>query len=197
MKDRGLSQRAVQDVAASVQRGDGAWVNHLNTSTASFQPAKSKTAPPVKTPRVGLGGPAGAPMAPPIPGRFSGKKMQHEILRDTPAEREMFVGGAPVVDREAEKDRLSRVMELGPKGVREMDAKLAAMKKEAQLKADRAKRADVREDMIDQIVAEVRDRLTFLEDMRRLGRGGEYEATIRGEVAARLKELERMGVPTR
>ncbi len=42
--------------------------------------------------------------------RFSGKKLAHEILRDTPPERDMWVGGGPTVDREAEKDRLSKVV---------------------------------------------------------------------------------------
>ncbi|PNH07745.1 hypothetical protein TSOC_005773 [Tetrabaena socialis] len=150
MKDRGLSQRALQDVASSIQRGDSAWVGHLNSGTAAFQAPRSKAAQLVKAPKVGGGG----PLAPPLPGRFGGKKLQGEILRDSPAERDMFVGGAPVTDREAEKDRLSKV-----------------------------------------IVDEVRERLTFLESMKAMGRGGEYEVTIRAEVAARLRELEKLGVP--
>ncbi|GIL70556.1 hypothetical protein Vretimale_3670 [Volvox reticuliferus] len=194
MKDRGLSQRALQDVASSLQRGDAAWVNHLSSGTASFQPPKSKTANPVKVPKVGTGGSA---IAPPLPGRFSGKKMQHEILRDTPPERDMFRGGPPAPNREVEKDRLSKVMELGAKGARELDEKMAAMKREARERAEKAKRVDVREEMIDQIVDEVRERLTFLESMRALGQGQEYEAHIRGEVAMRLKELEKLGVPTK
>lgn len=48
-----------------------------------------------------------------------------------------------------------------------------------------------------QIVDEVRERLTFLESMKALGRGGEYQSQIRGEVAGRLQELERLGLPTR
>ncbi|GLC42172.1 hypothetical protein PLESTB_000638400 [Pleodorina starrii] len=196
MKDRGLSQRAVQDIASSLQRGDSAWVGHLNSGTASYQPPKSKTTSHVKVPKVGTSG-GRAPAAPPLPGRFSGKKLQHEILRDTPPEREMFRGGAPAPNREAEKDRLSKVMELGSKGAREMEEKMAAMKREARERAERAKRLDVREEMIDQIVDEVRERLTFLESMRALGRAGEYEAHIRGEVAVRLKELEKLGLPTR
>lgn len=193
MKDRGLSQRALQDVASSVQRGDAAWVNHLSTGTASFQAPRSKTATLVKAPKVGTG--ARSHLAPPLPGRFSGKKLAHEIMRDTPPERDMWVGGGPTVDREAEKDRLSKVMEYGSKGAKEMEAKMAAMKREALAKAERAKRVDVKEDLIDQIVEEVRERINFLESMKALGKAGQYEAQVRGEVAARLRELEKLGLP--
>lgn len=48
--------------------------------------------------------------------RFSGKKLAHEIMRDTPPERDMWVGGGPTVDREAEKDRLSKVVSGGAEG---------------------------------------------------------------------------------
>ncbi|PNW83903.1 hypothetical protein CHLRE_04g216150v5 [Chlamydomonas reinhardtii] len=194
-KDRGLSHRAMQDMASSVQRGDAAWVNHLSSGTAAFQAPKSKTAPLVKAPKVGAAGGSGPALAPPLPGRFSGKKMHGEILRDTPYERDLFVGGAPVTDREAEKDRLSKLMELGAKGAAEMDARMAAMRKEAKERAAKAARVDVKEAKIDQIVDEIQERLTFLESMKGLGRGAEYERQIRTEVAVRLKELEKLGVP--
>lgn len=42
---------------------------------------------------------------------------------------------------------------------------------------------------------EIQERLTFLESMKGLGRGAEYERQIRTEVAVRLKELEKLGVP--
>jgi hypothetical protein len=70
--------------------------------------------PTSQAPRVGTGG--SATSAPPLPGRFSGIKMKDEIQRDTPAERDMFVGGAPVVNREAEKDRLSKMVRCGAAG---------------------------------------------------------------------------------
>lgn len=42
-------------------------------------------------------------------------------------------------------------MELGAKGAREMDEKMVAMKREARERAEKAKRIDVREEMIDQV----------------------------------------------
>ncbi len=45
-----------------------------------------------------------------------------EILRDTPYERELYVGGAPAPDREAEKDRLSKVVSESGKERGEMGA---------------------------------------------------------------------------
>ncbi|KXZ43045.1 hypothetical protein GPECTOR_106g139 [Gonium pectorale] len=88
-------------------------------------------------------------------------------------------------------------MELGSKGARELDERMAAMKREAKERAERAKRTDVREEKIDQIVDEVRERLSFLESMRALGRGAAYEAQIRVEVATRLHELEKLGISTK
>ncbi len=42
-------------------------------------------------------------------------------------------------------------MELGAKGARELDERMAAMKAEARQRAERAQRVDVREEKIDQV----------------------------------------------
>lgn len=47
--------------------------------------------------------------------------------------------------------------------------------------------------MAHQVVEEIRERREFLEAMQSAGRGCEY-AGIRGEIAQRLKDLERLGV---
>lgn len=47
--------------------------------------------------------------------------------------------------------RVPPQMEYGSKGAKEMEAKMAAMKREALAKAERAKRVDVKEDLIDQV----------------------------------------------
>ncbi len=45
-----------------------------------------------------------------------------------------------------------------------------------------------------QVLDEIRERREFLEEMQRAGKGALYEATIKGEIAARLKDLERLGL---
>lgn len=42
-------------------------------------------------------------------------------------------------------------MEYGSKGAKEMEARMAAMKRDALARAERAKRVDVKEDLIDQV----------------------------------------------
>lgn len=44
-----------------------------------------------------------------------------------------------------------------------------------------------------QIVAEIQERREFLEVMQSAGKAGEYEAKTKGEIAQRLKELEKLG----
>jgi hypothetical protein len=67
-----------------------------------------------------------------------------------------------------------------------------------QEKGDNKKKApvDAREELIDQIVEEVRERREFLETMSAAGKGSQYEG-IKVEIAARLVELERMGLDTK
>lgn len=192
MKQKGLSQRAVEDIANSIQRGDSKWVEHLNKGTSTFRsPASSKSK--VKVPKVGTG-----PSRPPAVGptaRFSGIKLQSEILRDNPPEREQFPGAPPGPDREKEKDRLNLVFQHGAEGVAEMEARAAEAAAAAEEAARRPRKAvDVREAMIDQIIDEIRERREFLEDLAAKGAHSNYEATVRAEIASRIAELRNMGL---
>ena len=45
-----------------------------------------------------------------------------------------------------------------------------------------------------QIVDEIKSRREFLEGMQASGQGGQYEAIIKGEIATRMKDLERLGL---
>ncbi len=45
-----------------------------------------------------------------------------------------------------------------------------------------------------QIVEEVQERREFLEEMQGAGKASQYEGTVKGEISARLKELERLGL---
>jgi len=45
-----------------------------------------------------------------------------------------------------------------------------------------------------QIIDEIKQRREFLEEMRASGRASQYEATVKGEIASRMKDLERLGM---
>mmetsp|Transcript_26863 Transcript_26863/g.58615 ORF Transcript_26863/g.58615 Transcript_26863/m.58615 type:complete len:240 (+) Transcript_26863:207-926(+) len=197
MERRGLSLRAMEDVQKSLKSGDSNWVDHLNTGSSTYKAPASKTQTLVKAPKVGKAAMNPQSLALLPPSSFSGKRMLPDIMRITPPERDMFTGVAPGPDREAEKDRLSKVMEHGAKGARELERKMAEMKAAALERAARSKVVDVREEMIDLIVDEIRERREFLEQMRAAGKGQQYEAQIRGEIAGRMKELSMLGLDTK
>jgi hypothetical protein len=44
-----------------------------------------------------------------------------------------------------------------------------------------------------QIIDEIKQRREFLE-MRASGKASQYEATVKGEIASRMKDLERLGM---
>ena len=54
--------------------------------------------------------------------------------------------------------------------------------------------AEVREELIDQLVQEVQERQDFLEAMQRGGRGAQYEHQIKAEVSERLNRLRELGL---
>ncbi|GAX81469.1 hypothetical protein CEUSTIGMA_g8898.t1 [Chlamydomonas eustigma] len=191
MQKRGLSLRAMQDVTSSIKRGDGNWADHLNTSTSSFQQPSSKTNAKVKVPKF-AGGSNSMPQ-PSAPYSFSGKRMNIE-----PVEREMWAGCAPGPDREAEKERLSKVMELGAKQLKAMELREAERRADLlRRQADPIKPVDLKEELIDQVVEEIRERREFLEQMQKVGKAATYDAIMKGEIAARLKELGDLGLDVR
>ncbi|MEW5317004.1 MAG: hypothetical protein WDW38_008338 [Sanguina aurantia] len=192
MKDRGLSHRAMADVVGSVKRGDGGWADSLNTGIAKQKPAASQGNMLVRAPTVGKVT-AGARLVQP-PASFSGKRMSGAILRDAPVGREQYPGSAPAPDREVEKGRLQALMEMGPKGVADMEAKLLRLQKAAMEPARQPRPEEAREAMIDQVVEEIRERREFLEAMRVAGRSAEHEVSLKAEISQRLRELERLGM---
>mmetsp|Transcript_27581 Transcript_27581/g.81667 ORF Transcript_27581/g.81667 Transcript_27581/m.81667 type:complete len:251 (-) Transcript_27581:40-792(-) len=197
MSKRGLSLRAMQDVSESIKSGSGSWADTLNRTTASFHEAGSKSlsrTAGVRVPKFSGRGGGGPPPAPQLPGSFSGKRMLPGILRAAPPERDQFRGCAPGPSRDAEKDRLSEVMEHGRKGVADRQASMQEAAAARRAAAARAAAADPQEDLVNQLVDEIQERREFLEDMQAAGRGAEYDAKIRGEIAQRMRDLERLGV---
>ena len=86
------------------------------------------------------------------------------------------------VSREAEKKKLQRAHEFS--GV-----DTAAL--EAQQRSRRpARPTPVAEDQFAEIMKEIEERHTFLEQMRQLGKAQAYEATIKREIEERLNKLK-------
>ena len=78
---------------------------------------------------------------------FSGKRIQ-----TTPAERDMWVGGAPAPNRELEKDHLSKLMEVGAKGMKELERKEAERKELALRRNAECNPVNPKEALIDQVI---------------------------------------------
>jgi hypothetical protein len=175
----------------NISGGDGSWADHLSTSTSSFQQPLSKTNVKVQVPKF-KGSSSSVPL-PLAPSSFSGKRMMIE-----PVERDMWAGCAPGPDREAEKDRLSKVMELGAKQLKAIELREAEQRADLLCReADPVKPLELKEELIDQVVREIRERREFLEEMHKVGRAAAYDAIIKGEIAARLKELGDLGLDVR
>ena len=63
----------------------------------------------------------------------------------------MWIGGAPAPDREIEKDRLSKVMEIGVKGIRELELKEAERKQEVLRRRAESNPSNAKEALIGQV----------------------------------------------
>ncbi|KAF5842779.1 hypothetical protein DUNSADRAFT_5151 [Dunaliella salina] len=188
-KKRGLSLRGKEAAVNAIRGGDNGWVDTLQTGTAAFRSPASTQRTNVKVPKVGQA--THRPMPGP-PASFSGKRMQNAMPAN---EREQFVGVRPAPDRALEKDRLAQLMELGAKGVKEVESQKAAQEA-ARLAAARRKPVDPKEALIDELILEIQERREFLEAMRAAGRAKEYEQAIRAEIQARMTRLKSLGVET-
>mmetsp|Transcript_24353 Transcript_24353/g.43370 ORF Transcript_24353/g.43370 Transcript_24353/m.43370 type:complete len:232 (-) Transcript_24353:91-786(-) len=202
INNKNVSRRAATDIHEAVGRGDSNWVNTLNKGVASRKPTghlEKAHRPKVSTPKVGNSSRYAPPALP--TGTFSGKRMQSHIEASSPYDREQYQTRVPGPDREKEKDRLARRLEMG----REAAMKLEAVEMDL---ANRMRRGELvratqpvktgeenaREQLIDQILDEIEERRVFLEEMRSKGQSQQYEAQMKGEIAERLAQLRRMGV---
>lgn len=70
---------------------------------------------------------------------------------------------------------------------RELERKAAA-----ESSRPKATRKTVAMELFDQVAAEIDERVEFLNKMKALGQGKELEATVRGEIADRTVQLERL-----
>ncbi|GAQ77861.1 hypothetical protein KFL_000040610 [Klebsormidium nitens] len=131
------------------------------------------------------------------PGKsFSGKKMQENILKDNPPQRERFRGAAPGRDLNVEKERLALIMQFKGKtpeeiaeGMKAEQFSSAATKKKVR-ETVREEKLETREQVVDRLLAEVEERQDFLREMRDLGRGKEYEAKMLGEIQIKMQQID-------
>mmetsp|Transcript_2689 Transcript_2689/g.7614 ORF Transcript_2689/g.7614 Transcript_2689/m.7614 type:complete len:131 (+) Transcript_2689:609-1001(+) len=128
--------------------------------------------------------------------------MQAQIRSATPSGREQYQSRPPALDREKEKDRLARRFELGREAAEIVEAKELEINARVRLgepaKAPtpqtKQSQEPPKEQLIDQILAEIDERRMFLENMRSRGQGQRYEAQIKAEIAGRMAELRQMGI---
>jgi len=97
-----------------------------------------------------------------------------------PTEREVYSGdGKPEANRNADKEKLQQHMQFNG------DVPVPAPRKEQGGEA-----AEGAADGFSRVAAEIEERREFLEDMRAAGRGGEYDAMIKAQIAEKVRELE-------
>ena len=118
-----------------------------------------------------------------IPGAH--RKTREQILMEHGGtmERAQFRGAPPAPNRDAQKLALQQKFEFGYELPSQPTAKAAAPA--APPKARRE------EDVLrEKIVGEISERQQFLDAMRSAGKGAEYEDTITGQIAERMRDLK-------
>ena len=200
MSDRGMSDRLRRDILGAADAGDGAWMEHWGSRTCSGKESlRGRAAPKVRVPKVGRRGYEALAMAPPP---TTGRKALKDILREGAWEPEAYTGqGAKGVDLNREKRRLQDNFTFAKMSPSERakaraagSAKAAARRAAAEAKERPPDAAEVREELIDHLVQEIRERQDFLESMQRRGNGDKYEAQIKAEVSSRLIRLKELGL---
>mmetsp|Transcript_7080 Transcript_7080/g.11147 ORF Transcript_7080/g.11147 Transcript_7080/m.11147 type:complete len:408 (-) Transcript_7080:218-1441(-) len=96
------------------------------------------------------------------------------------AEREVYTGGSePYRNREEDKERLQQHMQYNG------DVPVPQPRAESQPQGEEQPQEE-----FGRVVKEIEERREFLEDMRAAGRGGEYDAMIKAQIAEKVQELE-------
>mmetsp|Transcript_39237 Transcript_39237/g.103430 ORF Transcript_39237/g.103430 Transcript_39237/m.103430 type:complete len:209 (-) Transcript_39237:203-829(-) len=115
-----------------------------------------------------------------------GRLMHSDILaaHGGSLEREQFRGGPERVSGAVRKEELQNLMTYGKKQLPPPSKPRAAPSQA--LEPARSEEASMR----DAIANEIAERQQFLDSMHALGKGGEHEARIKGEIAERLQDLK-------
>jgi len=200
ISERGMSDRLRRDILGAADAGDATWMEHWGSRTCSGKESlRGRVAPKVRVPKVGRRGYEALAMAPPP---TTGRKALNDILREGAWEPEAYTGqGTKGMNLDREKRRLQdnfTFAKMSPseraKAQAAGSAKAAARRAAAEAKERPPDAAEVREELIDQLLQEIRERQDFLESMQRCGNGDKYEAQIKAEVSARLNQLKELGL---
>lgn len=203
MKQRGLSIRATKEVKEAIGNGAGDPFSVFSQKTAQKQqPLNSKMAtasiprPPPSSKLPASGSP---------PARFSNIRLREDIerLNGPIDQREQYVPQPPMPSRDEQKDKLSSIMTHGnAKAAREAQMLEERRREEAALKKEEEERrlSDPKEALIAQIFEEIAERREFLEQL--VGKGltaasNPKIAQVKGEIASRMTELQKLGFDTR
>lgn len=151
-------------------------------------------------PKVGT--PVAAPVLLP---HTSGRKLEADIKRDTPYEREQYIGHGVGMNRDMEKDRLANVFTYGRQNARALQqlaykapgaagrAAAASSSGRDQYCDDQAETEAAAEALRRQIGDEIDERVGRLEALEAAGGSAQQEAALRAEIQTRLHELRRWG----
>lgn len=202
MQNKNMSRRLKGDILKSLQSGSADWIEHWSSGKATSRLTESQKWSRRALPQVGrekktrelvlrLHGDAVSK---------SGKKSSKDIEASGVLEREEYTGqGVRGTDRDQMKRELQDTCQfahLTPQERRE--AKERASRRHAQKRAAAAPEgpteAERRDTLIDQLLDEISERQDFLNEMRALGKGEQYEAQMKAEVSARLHQLRQLGV---
>ena len=92
------------------------------------------------------------------------------------------------VDWEKEKEKLQNVMVYGKNIKPGQETNSVTSKKVT----TGSSKMITPEERIDELIIEIQDRIEFLNDMEGLGKRKEYEFTMKQEIAAKLREIEKL-----
>ncbi|KAK3907951.1 UPF0193 protein EVG1 [Frankliniella fusca] len=144
-------------------------------------PAQPPTAhAPASLPRAPVDGPPAGAF------RLGCRRLQDAIVSSGAYERERFVPAHPRIDKEKEKRSFQDKMSFG----KEMPPSPRSKKGKVWRSSSQETGPDI--DRFDELVHEVNERVQFLKDMEALGQGHKYYPIIQQEIAAKVREMERI-----
>eukprot|EP01135_Chromosphaera_perkinsii_P005616 Nk52_evm30s355 gene=Nk52_evmTU30s355 len=124
-----------------------------------------------------------------------GIKTRESILKDSPYERDPYRPLPSKYDSEKERRRLQNQMAFGTDYEKKMTTTKDLIREmRAKLEEEGAQGAGGEEqrDEFEEIWGEIEERREFLETMRQLGRGKEYEGKIMTEINLRMSQLRKI-----
>jgi hypothetical protein len=133
-----------------------------------------------------------------LPMLGSGQLFKQIEEKDDASNVSVYRGGAPGRDRDLEKERLALVMQFKGKTPEEVAEGMRAEqfcpagKKKGHKQPPHEEEGETTEQIVDRLLLEVQERQKFLQEMRELGRGAEYDMKILGEIRMRMRQIDQI-----